>query len=224
MHHLPSQHVSQMLRRFTHYRRVISKASFTSVAPHRPRHPWFVDPADEPGPSSQSAHHLDKSHSASPVMQPLPISAPEPLKLLHAELSKLPQLELTKLVVRPPPQIPLGPMLPESIPKGKRRRGKTFSGFGIPNVAGGGTWNWVAMAQVNYCLCSTAWYNIITFLVEVKEGTENRGAIESVVRVVRRTVGIFRLFPDKWIGCLDFAAPRRPAATSLTSKHEEASP
>lgn len=61
-----------------------------------------------------------------------------------------------------------GPPLPDSPPKGRRKRGRTYAGEGVYEYAGG-IWNWIIIAQV-------------------KEGTEKRGAIESVVRIVRRTL------------------------------------
>ncbi|KDQ59567.1 hypothetical protein JAAARDRAFT_127153, partial [Jaapia argillacea MUCL 33604] len=51
----------------------------------------------------------------------------------------------------------------------KRTRGRVDGGRGVLEDVGGGIWNWVVIAQV-------------------KEGTEKRGAIESVVRLVRKTL------------------------------------
>ncbi|KAJ7063218.1 hypothetical protein C8F01DRAFT_984986, partial [Mycena amicta] len=61
-----------------------------------------------------------------------------------------------------------GPSLPHREPQGRRRRGGTYYGesaFDVP----GTLWSWIALAQV-------------------KQGTENRGAIESVLRIVRKTL------------------------------------
>ncbi|EMD34434.1 hypothetical protein CERSUDRAFT_107608 [Gelatoporia subvermispora B] len=73
------------------------------------------------------------------------------------------------LIVRPPVPTPLGPPLLEQPVKGtRRRRNITNAGKGIEGEIGG-IWSWVVIAQV-------------------KEGTEDRGAIESVVRIVRKTL------------------------------------
>ncbi|KAG5221675.1 Shr3 amino acid permease chaperone [Salix suchowensis] len=70
-----------------------------------------------------------------------------------------------------------GTPLPLRKPQGRRKRGGTNAGesaFDIP----GGVWNWVILAQV-------------------KEGTESKGGIESVVRLVRKTVSeLHHPFPD----------------------------
>ncbi|KZT67793.1 hypothetical protein DAEQUDRAFT_728791 [Daedalea quercina L-15889] len=72
------------------------------------------------------------------------------------------------LRVREPIPTALGPPLPDSPPKGRRKRGRTYAGEGVYDRAGG-IWSWIIVAQV-------------------KEGTEKRGAIESVVRVVRKVL------------------------------------
>jgi hypothetical protein len=141
--------------------------------------PWFVDPEDPPALPPRTGYnlppHLAKQEAAAPA--PLPDSVPEHLKLLHRQLSKSPHLETSTLLVCPPPSMPIGPGLPPRPPRGARRlRGGTYSGEGIPmadDVGGGnGLWRWWVVAQV-------------------KRGTENRGAIESVIRVVRKTVRRF---------------------------------
>jgi len=72
------------------------------------------------------------------------------------------------LRVREPIPTALGPPLPDSPAKGRRKRGRTYAGEGVYDYTGG-VWSWIVVAQV-------------------KEGTENRGAIESVVRVVRKVL------------------------------------
>ncbi|KAG1827002.1 uncharacterized protein BJ212DRAFT_1309802 [Suillus subaureus] len=70
-------------------------------------------------------------------------------------------------VERPVTALP-GPPLHRTLPKGRRKRGRTYSGEGLVEEPGG-IWDWVVTAQV-------------------KEGTENRGSIEAVVRQVRKTL------------------------------------
>ncbi|EEB94559.1 hypothetical protein MPER_06607, partial [Moniliophthora perniciosa FA553] len=62
----------------------------------------------------------------------------------------------------------MGDPLPLRPPQGKRRRRGTDAGESLYDIPGS-LWNWVVFAQV-------------------KEGTENKGAIESVVRVVRTSL------------------------------------
>jgi len=50
----------------------------------------------------------------------------------------------------------------------------------------GGLWNWIVLAQVR--LHPITQNRNPTLVLQVKEGTENRGAIEAVVRVVRKSV------------------------------------
>ncbi|KAG5646646.1 hypothetical protein DXG03_002636 [Asterophora parasitica] len=99
---------------------------------------------------------------------PLPENTPSTLRELHAQLAQSPHLETSTLVVSEPIAPPPGPALPRRNPQGRRKRGGTYAGESSYDVPGG-LWNWVVMAQV-------------------KEGTENKGAIESVVRTVRKTL------------------------------------
>jgi hypothetical protein len=103
--------------------------------------PWFVDPEEKsstfPGPP-----HLPETPNE------LPAGIPEPIKVLYKELSTSPYLDLSTLVASEPPQIPLGPPLPNRNPKGRRRtRGKTYAGESTLDSSSG-IWNWVVMAQV----------------------------------------------------------------------------
>lgn len=130
--------------------------------------PWFVD--NEYERAQPTTQHPLPSH-VKPVLAappPVPEDAPGPVKDVYAVLAQSPHLDLSALAatrfVEPTP----GPPLPKKAPQGRRKRGSTYggeSGFDVP----GGIWSWIVMAQV-------------------KEGTENRGAIESVVRVVRKTL------------------------------------
>lgn len=104
-----------------------------------PARPWFVDP--EPVNSRELPPHLlPKSHD-------LPPDLPVPVKELFHTLSKSPFLESSTLEVKEPSAIPPGPPLPKTIPKGRRGRGRTYSGEGIPDDQGG-IWNWIVTAQV----------------------------------------------------------------------------
>ncbi|KAH0826993.1 hypothetical protein J3R83DRAFT_4653 [Lanmaoa asiatica] len=140
-------------------------------------HPWFVDP--EPvNPRQLPPHLLPKSHD-------LPPDLPVPVKELFHTLSQSPFLEPSTLEVKEPSLIPPGPPLPKTIPKGRRGRGRTYSGEGITDDQSG-IWNWVVTAQVWSSLMYSLSYLRSTF-GKVKEGTENRGSIEAVVRLVRKT-------------------------------------
>ncbi|PFH54404.1 hypothetical protein AMATHDRAFT_90704, partial [Amanita thiersii Skay4041] len=59
--------------------------------------------------------------------------------------------------------------LPNKAPQGRRRRAGNNSGESFYDSDITGIWNWVLLAQV-------------------KQGTENRGAIEFVIRVVRKSL------------------------------------
>lgn len=123
--------------------------------------PWFVDP--EPALSvRQMPPHL------APNTHQLPASLPDPIRHLYAKLSQSPLLEPSFLDVREPVSPPPGPPLPRRAPHGRRRRGGTYHGEGIEENQGG-VWDWFVLAQV-------------------KDGTENRGSIEAVVRLVRKTL------------------------------------
>ncbi|TFK76500.1 hypothetical protein BDN72DRAFT_831074 [Pluteus cervinus] len=129
--------------------------------------PWFVQDEEltKGFALRQNPPHLPPKDFG---LQPPPRNAPEVLKDLHALLAPSPLLETSTLIVTQPSEPPPGPPLPFRLPQGRRKRGGTYAGeseFEVP----GGIWNWILMAQV-------------------KEGTENRGAIESVVRTVRKSL------------------------------------
>jgi len=150
--------------------------------------PWFID-LEEP---SSSPRRAVPPHLPEPLYE-LPAGIPDSIRILYDKLSKSPFLEPSTLVAREPPKIPPGPLIPERRPKGRRRiRGKTYAGQSLldsPN----GIWNWVVMAQV--CCTQSPLANLCMNSLQVKEGTENRGSIESVVRIVRKTVNYFVLLP-----------------------------
>jgi len=125
------------------------------------RLPWFVDPTPF---VRHEAPHLVQNGPA-----PLPEGIPAVIKDLHAALKTSPHLDQPNLLVCEPIQTPPGPPLPDAIPKGRRKRGRTYGGEGVATGMVGGLWNWIVLAQV-------------------KEGTENRGAIEAVVRLVRKSL------------------------------------
>jgi hypothetical protein len=101
--------------------------------------PWFVDP-DPVFPRQLPPHLLPKTHD-------LPPDLPVPVKELFHTLSKSPYLELSTLQVKEPSPILPGPPLPKTIPKGRRGRGRTYSGEGTADDQAG-IWNWAVTAQV----------------------------------------------------------------------------
>ncbi|KAL0946975.1 hypothetical protein HGRIS_013125 [Hohenbuehelia grisea] len=125
--------------------------------------PWFVDPNPLPLSSRPLPPHLTSLPTPS-----VPENVPQPIKELHAQLAASPHLDRSTLIVTQPPSREPGPPLPLQSPRGRRRRGGTYPGHSAYDIPGG-IWDWVVMAQV-------------------KEGTENKGGIESVVRVVRKTL------------------------------------
>ncbi|KAJ3546759.1 hypothetical protein NM688_g5480 [Phlebia brevispora] len=146
-----------------------------STTPAVPQHlgssplPWFVDPSEVAQTPSTRIRHPTSPRAHAPL-PPLPSSIPEDSHVarLHAALASSPFLEPGTLLVTEPIPTADGPALPRTEPKGRRKRGRTYSGEGIPD-SGANLWNWVVIAQV-------------------KTGTESRGAIESVMRVVRKTL------------------------------------
>ncbi|KAF4608412.1 hypothetical protein EYR40_000757 [Pleurotus pulmonarius] len=136
--------------------------------------PWFVDTEaflQRPPPP----HLTENPLTTRPP--PLPKDVPHTIKELHNQLASSPHLEPSTILVDRSLGRVMGPPLPLRKPQGRRQRGGTNAGesaFDIP----GGLWNWVVLAQV-------------------KEGTESKGGIESVVRLVRKTVSeVHRPFPD----------------------------
>ncbi|KIP07979.1 hypothetical protein PHLGIDRAFT_29806 [Phlebiopsis gigantea 11061_1 CR5-6] len=130
--------------------------------------PWFVDPSElqKAGPS----HHPTPTVPTPANLRPLPSDLPSthPIAHLHAQLLTSPHLEHEYTIVRDPVPTDIGPPLAEAAPRGKRKRGKTNGGEGFGDI-GMSPWRWIVVAQV-------------------KEGSENRGAIESVARIVRKSL------------------------------------
>ncbi|CCM07223.1 uncharacterized protein FIBRA_09568 [Fibroporia radiculosa] len=128
--------------------------------------PWFVDPSD----ALPTKPTTQPRRPALADVRPLPSVIPpgSPVAQLHSALSTSPHLEPGMLFVREPIPTDVGPPLPDAVPKGRRKRGRTYAGEGVQDHTGG-IWSWIVLAQV-------------------KEGTEKRGAIESVVRIVRKTL------------------------------------
>ncbi|KAH9999117.1 hypothetical protein BJV77DRAFT_940177, partial [Russula vinacea] len=123
------------------------------------RVPWFIDSSEPSLPQPTTSHKG--------TLHPLPLGIPVALQALHAQLVQSPYLEPSKLLIRDPIPQPTGPPLPMSTPRGRRKRGGTYAGEGL--LEPGNLWNWIILAQV-------------------KEGTEKRGSIESLARLVRKTV------------------------------------
>ena len=108
--------------------------------------PWFVDPTPF---VRQEVPHLVQNGPP-----PLPEDAPLVIKNLHAVLKTSPHLDQSELLVcEPVPTFP-GPPLPDAMPKGRRRRGRTYAGDGVATGVVGGLWNWIVLAQVSlYANC-----------------------------------------------------------------------
>ncbi|KAI0081377.1 hypothetical protein K474DRAFT_1587808 [Panus rudis PR-1116 ss-1] len=160
-------------------RRTVSSLPSSNPLPPSTAVPWFVDPSEYTPSSSQTTPQPSTSqsqplpaHSSLTPHPPLPTELPPTsvLAQLYYTLTTSPHIEPGTLLVREPIPTALGPPLPPAAPKGRRKRGRTYFGEGISEgLETGGLWNWIMLAQV-------------------KEGTENRGGIESVVRLVRKTL------------------------------------
>ena len=138
--------------------------------------PWFIDKS-----------HAPQALIPKPATGPsVPDHAPQILKLLHSQLLQSPHLDTSVLSVGPSVPPPPGPPLPMLLPHGRRNRGGTFSGESDYDMLDGGLWSWVVLAQVSIFI--TEKNPLPMDCPKVKEGTEKRGSIESVVRVIRKTV------------------------------------
>ncbi|EJD46087.1 hypothetical protein AURDEDRAFT_113783 [Auricularia subglabra TFB-10046 SS5] len=126
-----------------------------------PARPWFVV---DPPPSAQPS-------APSPLgsLPALDASIPEthPLHTLRTHLARLPLLEPSSVQISRPLPLPSGPSLPSRLPQGRRQRGRSYAGEGLPLPGGGDIWQWVVLATV-------------------KEGTEGRGAVDAVLRSTRK--------------------------------------
>lgn len=118
-------------------RHQLSTATITTTS----RLPWFVDPTPF---VRQKAPHLVQNGPS-----PLPEGVPSVIQNLHAVLKISPHLDQSELLVcEPIPTLP-GPPLPDAIPKGRRKRGRTYAGEGVAPGMVGGLWNWIILAQVS---------------------------------------------------------------------------
>ncbi|TDL27611.1 hypothetical protein BD410DRAFT_429693 [Rickenella mellea] len=149
-------------------RQRLAALSTTATTSTRPV-PWFVDQEQRRhAPPHLSPALGNDSRLSVPSVKVLPPGLPDYIVNLHSELERSPLLEPDTLVVRQPLPTAEGPPLPLQRPKGRRKRGGTYAGDGVSDTSKG-LWRWIMIAQV-------------------KEGTENRGAIEAVVRVVRKNL------------------------------------
>lgn len=145
--------------------------------------PWFIDKS-----------HAPQAFIPKPAAHPsIPDHAPQIIKLLHSQLLQSPHLDTSALSVGPAVPPPPGPPLPMILPHGRRNRGGTYSGESAYDMPDGGLWSWVVVAQVSFFKKKTS--TLPMDCPKVKEGTENRGAIESVVRVIRKTVSTLSALP-----------------------------
>lgn len=117
------------------------RAALSSL-PNAPT-PWFIDQQ-----YSEARHHPPHMiPSTSAQESSLPADLPAHLTALHSELSRSPHLERGGVEICPPLATEPGPSLPSSLPKGRRQRGRTEFGMGVPDL-GGGLWRWIVIAQV----------------------------------------------------------------------------
>ena len=109
--------------------------------------PWFVDHDYVPK-SRAPPPHL---RAASRPPQPLPAGIPSHLATLHDALTKSALLEPGGVEIRRfVPHLPDPSFTTSQIPKGRRMRGRTDFGVGIPQPQGaGGLWKWIVLAQVS---------------------------------------------------------------------------
>lgn len=77
------------------------------------------------------------------------------------------------------------------MPKGRRRRGRSEFGVGIPeSQESGNLWKWIVLAQVRFVVI-VMWLEEHRPLayVQVKDGSEMRG-LQSLMRIVRKEVSL----------------------------------
>ena len=117
-------------------RRQLSTATTATTG----RLPWFVDPTPF---VRQKVPHLIQNGPT-----PLPKGVPTVIRNLHAALKTSPHLDQSELLVCEPIPTPPGLPLPDAIPKGRRKRGRTYAGEGVATGMVGGLWNWIVLAQV----------------------------------------------------------------------------
>lgn len=133
------------LRHFNNCLRQNTARLLSSYAPSSSSaRPWFVD-------DDRDTRLQPPPHFSSPAQtSTLPDDIPEHIIALHDALCKSPHLQAGGVQVRPPLPTHPGPVLLETQPKGRRRRGGTNSGIGIPD-ASSGPWRWLVLAQVRVC-------------------------------------------------------------------------
>lgn len=113
--------------------------------------PWFVD---DTKPLYATPHSLPSTTRPTSVLSPLlpqlPPSIPDEIKTLHSALARSAHLEPSSLLVSRPLPTPLGPPpLEDQLPRGKRKRGRTYVGEGVnAGLLDGGIWSWIVIAQV----------------------------------------------------------------------------
>jgi len=128
--------------------------------------PWFLTPKVPELSGDENAATSNRQHRE--PSQTVPDEVPSYLKSLHSVLKTSPFLETSQLLVCRPLPLGDGPGLPRQRTRGTRRKRKqTFAGMGIDQI--NTLWDWTVYAQV-------------------KEGTENRGSIEAVVKTIRSTL------------------------------------
>lgn len=177
-------------------RRCLTTTSASSHAPNSDggpsKLPWFIDPSDKPirpGSSQPERTQTPYQQQLAPL-PPLPseLHSGSIIRELHSRLSTSPFLEPGTLLVSKPIPTDIGPPLPYRAPQGKRKRGGTYAGEGMLE-ADAGIWEWIVVAQVPCPTCHAIFVFLTSpYFSQVKEGTEGKGAIESVVRAVRQTV------------------------------------
>lgn len=127
--------------------------------------PWFVEDTEPiyAVPKSAAQRQL---LPLSPDLPPLPSEVPNEIKTLHAALALSPHLEPSALLVRKPIPTPMGPPpLEDQLPKGRRKRGRTYVGEGVRVGTGyleGDIWNWIVLAQVrnhNFFVTPYFWFD-----------------------------------------------------------------
>jgi len=144
--------------------------------------PWFVAPTVPDIPQDAKATSSGRQQTESSPT--IPDEVPSYLKSLHSVLQTSPLLEPSQLLVRRPLSLGEGPGLPRQRTRGTRRKRKqTFAGLGIEQA--NTLWDWAVYAQVKQ---PSTDYKCSDGTSKVKEGTENRGSIEAVLKSIRSTV------------------------------------
>lgn len=131
-----------------------SPSSSSSHSSSQAPTPWFVDDTEPLYATPRSLPSIVRPTPAlSPLLPPLPPSIPDEIKTLHSALAYSPHLDLSSLLVSRPLPTPLGPPpLEDQLPKGRRKRGRTYVGEGVDAGTGlldGGIWSWIVIAQVS---------------------------------------------------------------------------